>query len=225
MAEVAHRPEAEDAGGKLQHQFDSMHQQKDASSLGMWIFLMTEVLFFGGFFLAYTIYRFSYPHAFALASRHMNVVIGTTNTAVLIISSLTMAMAVHSAALGRRRSLLVFLPVTIFLGFVFLALKAVEYTDHIEHHLFPGPWFRWEGPDAPAAQMFFSLYFGMTGLHAFHMIVGIGIVTTLWIMAYRNRFSPAYHTPVEVSGLYWHFVDIVWIFLFPLLYLIGRHLK
>jgi cytochrome c oxidase subunit 3 len=223
LADAAARREAEHAGSRLQHQFDSMPQQKDASSLGMWVFLVTEILFFGGFFLAYTIYRWSYPHGFALASRHMNVALGTTNTAVLIISSLTMAMAVHSAALGRRRSLLGFLTATIFLGFVFLVIKAIEYTEHIRHHLFPGPGFRWEGPDAPAAQMFFSLYFGMTGLHAFHMIVGIGIVSTLWALSYRNRFSPGYYTPVEVSGLYWHFVDIVWIFLFPLLYLIGRH--
>ncbi|HYK43455.1 MAG TPA: cytochrome c oxidase subunit 3, partial [Thermoanaerobaculia bacterium] len=179
----------------------------------------------GAFFLAYMIYRWQYGHGFAHASLHMDVALGTTNTAVLIVSSLTMAMAVHSAATGRRRPLLGFLSATIVLGFVFLGIKAVEYTDHIRHHLFPGPGFRYPGPDGPAAQMFFSLYFGMTGLHALHMIIGIGIMTTLLVMSYRGRFSPEYYSPVEVSGLYWHFVDIVWIFLFPLLYLIGRHLQ
>ena len=231
MADAAPRVESGhgDAPGHLHH-FDSPAQQKDASWLGMWVFLVTEILFFGGFFLAYTIYRWSSPRGFAHASQHMNVVLGTVNTAVLIISSLTMAMAVHSASTGRRRPLLAYLAATLVLGFTFLAIKAVEYTEHIEHHLFPGAAFRWLGadgkpaPDGPAAQMFFSLYFGMTGLHALHMIIGIGIVTTLWILAYRNRFSPRYYTPVEVSGLYWHFVDIVWIFLFPLLYLIGRHI-
>lgn len=225
MADAAPRREADHAGPYLQHHFDSPDQQKDASSLGMWVFLITEILFFGGFFLAYTVYRYQYSLGFAHASQHMDIVLGTVNTAVLIVSSLTMAMAVHSAATARRRRLLGFLAATILLGLAFLVIKAVEYTEHIRHHLFPGPTFRFPGGEAPAAQMFFSLYFGMTGLHAFHMIVGIGIVSTLLVMAYRGRFTPEYHTPVEVSGLYWHFVDIVWIFLFPLLYLIGRHLR
>ena len=231
MADAAPRVESgRETPGHLHH-FDSPAQQKGASWLGMWVFLVTEILFFGGFFLAYTVYRWSHPHGFAHASQHMNIVLGTLNTAVLIVSSLTMAMAVHSAQAGERRKLLGYLSGTMALGLAFLVIKAIEYTDHIEHHLFPGPGFRWLGadgrpsPDAPAAQMFFSLYFGMTGLHAFHMIVGLGIVGTLLVLAYRRRFSPAYYTPVEISGLYWHFVDIVWIFLFPLLYLIGRHLK
>jgi cytochrome c oxidase subunit 3 len=212
---------------RLQHHFHSMDQQRDASTLAMWVFLVTEILFFGGFFLAYTIYRWQNALGFAHASRHMDITLGTVNTAVLIVSSLTMAMAVHSASVGRRKPLLAYLSATMVLGLAFLGIKAVEYTDHIEHHLFPGPGFHYPGPagDSAAAQMFFSLYFGMTGLHALHMIVGLGIVGTLFVMAYRNRFTPDYYTPVEVSGLYWHFVDIVWIFLFPLLYLIGRHLK
>ncbi len=225
MAEPEPLPAAEHAPGRLQHHFRSMEQQRDASSLGMWVFLVTEILFFGGFFLTYTIYRWQFPRGFAHASVHMDIVLGTINTAVLIVSSLTMAMAVHSAATGRRKPLLGFLSATIVLGFVFLGIKAVEYTDHIRHHLLPGPGFQYPGGDGPAAQLFFSLYFGMTGLHALHMIIGIGIVTMLLYMAYRGRFSPGYYSPVEVSGLYWHFVDIVWIFLFPLLYLIGRHLK
>jgi cytochrome c oxidase subunit 3 len=209
----------------LQHQFESPGQQREASALGMWIFLVTEVLFFGGFFLAYTIYRYQNARAFAHASLHMDIALGTLNTAVLICSSLTMAMAVHSAATGRRRLLILFLVVTMVLGGAFLGIKAVEYTDHIRHHLFPGSGFRYPVPaEARQAEMFFSLYFGMTGLHALHMVVGLGLLATLLVLARRGRFTPEYHTPVEVSGLYWHFVDIVWIFLFPLLYLIGRHL-
>jgi cytochrome c oxidase subunit 3 len=214
------------AHGRLQHHFESMPQQKEAASLGMWIFLVTEILFFGGLFLAYAIYRWENARAFAHASLHMDIALGTVNTAVLIFSSLTMAMAVHSAATGRRKLLIGFLIATMALGGVFLGIKAVEYTDHIRHHLFPGPGFHYPVPaDARAAELFFSLYFGMTGLHALHMVVGIGILTTLLVLARRGRFTPEYHTPIEVSGLYWHFVDIVWIFLFPLLYLIGRHLK
>jgi cytochrome c oxidase subunit III len=209
----------------LQHHFDSMEQQKDAASLGMWVFLVTEILFFGGLFLAYTIYRWENTLAFARASRHMDIALGTINTAVLICSSLTMAIAVHSAARGRRKSLIGFLAATMALGCAFLGIKAVEYTDHIRHHLFPGPGFHYSvAADARPAEIFFSLYFAMTGLHALHMIVGLGLLTTLLLMARRGRFTTGYFTPVEISGLYWHFVDIVWIFLFPLLYLIGRHL-
>jgi cytochrome c oxidase subunit 3 len=209
----------------LQHHFDSIEQQKEAAALGMWVFLVTELLFFGGLILAYTIYRWEYARAFAHASLHMDVTLGAVNTVVLICSSLTMAMAVHSAATGRRRLFPGFLVTTMLLGGAFLAIKAIEYTDHIRHHLFPGPGFRYPVPaDARAAEMFFSLYFAMTGLHALHMIVGLGILATLLALARRGRFTAEYSTPVEISGLYWHFVDIVWIFLFPLLYLIGRHL-
>ena len=209
----------------LQHQFDSMGQQKEAAALGMWVFLVTELLFFGGLILAYTIYRWQNARAFAHASRHMDITLGTVNTAVLICSSLTMAMAVRSAATGKKKLLIGFLVATMLLGGAFLGIKAVEYTDHIQHHLFPGPGFHYPpGGDARGASLFFSLYFAMTGLHALHMIIGLGILTTLLVMARRGRFTTSYFTPVEISGLYWHFVDIVWIFLFPLLYLIGRHL-
>ena len=201
-----------------------MEQQRDASSLGMWVFLVTEILFFGGLFLAYTVYRSEYARAFAEASRHLDITLGTFNTAVLIVSSLTMALAVFSAATGRRRALLLFLIATMVLGGVFLGVKAVEYGHKFHDHLVPGPHFRFPGPYARQAEIFYSLYFAMTGLHAAHMIIGIGILTVLVLQARKGRYGPAYYTPVEVSGLYWHFVDIVWIFLFPLLYLIGRHL-
>jgi len=205
------------------HQFDDMEQQKEASSLGMWVFLVTEIMFFGGLFMAYLLYRWSYPAAFAAASHHLNVTLGGLNTAVLIGSSLTMALAVHGAQTGNRKALVWFLIVTILLGCTFLGVKAVEYHHKFEEHLFPGASFHFEGPEAANAQMFFFIYFCMTGLHALHMIVGIGVLTVLTVLSVRGRYTPAYHGPVEVSGLYWHFVDIVWIFLFPLLYLIGRH--
>jgi len=208
----------------LQHHFDSMEQQKEASSLGMWVFLVTEVLFFGGLFTAYTVYRHQYAKAFAEASRHLDVTLGAVNTAVLIVSSLTMALAVFSAATGRRKAIIVFLVATMILGGVFLGVKAVEYSHKFHDHLVPGPGFRYPGPDAPQAEIFFSLYFTMTGLHAAHMVVGLGILTVLVLQARKGRYGPVYSTPVEVSGLYWHFVDIVWIFLFPLLYLLGLHL-
>ncbi len=207
----------------LQHHFDNLDQQFEASTLGMWLFLVTEILFFGGLFTAYLVYRIAYPEAFADASHHLNIVLGGTNTAVLIGSSLTMAMAVYAAQLGRRNTQVIFLVATMALGLVFLGIKAVEYSHKFEEHLVPGINFVFEGRDPIHSQLFFSLYFVMTSLHALHMIVGIGIMTVLTVMAWRGRFTKAYHTPVEVSGLYWHFVDIVWIFLFPLLYLIDRH--
>jgi len=215
---------ADAAHGAHAHHFDDALQQREASTLGMWIFLVTEVMFFGGLFTAYVTYRALYPDAFAHASHHLDVYLGTFNTAVLITSSLTMALAVHSAETGRRGRLLLSLAVTAVLGAVFLAVKAIEYTDKFTHHLVPGPTFAWEhAEEAPHVQLFYSLYFAMTGLHALHMVIGLGVLTWLFLAARRGRFGPAYATPVEVSGLYWHFVDIVWIFLFPLLYLIGRH--
>jgi cytochrome c oxidase subunit III len=207
----------------LQHHFDSLEQQHEASSLGMWVFLVTEVMFFGGMFTAYVVYRTFYPVAFADASRHLDITLGGVNTAVLICSSLTMALAVHGSQVGNRKALIGFLILTALLGLTFLGIKAVEYADKFEHHLVPGNAFAYPGPDARQVQLFFSVYFAMTGLHALHMIIGVGVLSVLLVKAWRGVYSPAYHTPVEVSGLYWHFVDIVWIFLFPLLYLIGRH--
>jgi cytochrome c oxidase subunit 3 len=207
----------------LKSHFDDLEQQFEASAFGMWLFLVTEILFFGGLFTAYLIYRTQYPAAFAGASHQLNLVLGAVNTAVLISSSLTMAMAVWGAQLGRRNTQVVFLLLTMVLGFVFLGIKSVEYAHKFQEGLVPGTGFRYEGSDPVHAQLFFSLYFVMTGLHALHMIIGIGIMAVLTVMAWRGRFTRAYHTPVEVSGLYWHFVDIVWIFLFPLLYLIDRH--
>jgi cytochrome c oxidase subunit 3 len=217
LSEAAHAAEHHPA---LQHHFRDLVAQKGAASLGMWVFLAQEVMFFGGLFLLYTIYRGSYPEAFAAASHHLDWKLGAFNTAVLIGSSLTMALAVHAAALGHRRKTVVNLLLTIALGAVFLGIKVVEYADKFEHHLVPGPAFQFTGADPRGAQAFYTLYFAMTGLHALHMVIGVPILATLALLAWRGRYSPAYYTPVEMTGLYWHFVDIIWIFLFPLLYLI-----
>lgn len=212
-----------DSHGAVAHHFDDAEQQHEASTLGMWAFLVTEIMFFGGMFLTYAVYRSVYPEVFAHASNHMDIVLGTVNTAVLIGSSLSVAMAVHAAHHSKPRALLHYLLVTIGLGAVFLGIKFIEYGHHFEAHLFPGWDFRYEGADPRHAAIFFSLYFTMTGMHAIHMIIGIAIFLVLSWNAGRGRYSNLYYTPVELSGLYWHFVDIVWIFLFPLFYLVGRH--
>jgi len=216
VADVAHHP-------ALAHQFDSLGQQTEAATLGMWVFLVTEVLFFGGLFLTYAVYRSFYPAAFSAASHELDILLGGINTAVLITSSLTMALAVHAAQLGQRRLLMIFLVVTMVLGTVFLGIKAVEYYHKFAEHNVPGATFQFEREHQRHAQIFFSLYFIMTGLHAIHMIIGIAVLLVMWIWAWRGRITSDYAGPIEISGLYWHFVDIVWIFLFPLLYLIGRH--
>jgi cytochrome c oxidase subunit 3 len=210
---------------KLQHHFDDMEQQAEASTLGMWVFLVTEIMFFGGLFMAYIVYRSASPEAFQEASHHLAIGWGAFNTAVLIISSLTMALAVRAAQTGLSRTVQVgWLVATMFLGVVFLGVKVIEYADKFAHNIVPGPYFDKSAWVHPAGvEQFYSLYFIMTGLHAVHMIIGIGIMTVIAIMAWKRQFDTTYYTPVEVSGLYWHFVDIVWIFLFPLLYLIGRH--
>jgi cytochrome c oxidase subunit 3 len=174
-------------------------------------------------FFAYALYRNMYLDAFTIASHHQNWQLGTTNTAVLILSSLTVVLAVYFAQTNRRVALCVSLIATLILGFVFLGIKAIEYHEHFKEGFFPGSHFTYNGPLANRVEMFFVLYFIMTGLHAIHMIIGIGLFTWLLVKSWRGAFSSEYYVPVEVLGLYWHFVDIVWIFLFPLLYLIGRH--
>ena len=189
----------------------------------MWTFLVTEIMFFGGLFLAYFVYRQWYPVAFATASSQTNVLIGAFNTTVLICSSLTMALAVHYAAIGKKNLLVLFLILTLILGGAFLGVKTIEYKDKWDHHEVPGAHFDCEHcQDAQHASLFFALYFGMTGLHASHMLVGFVILVVLIVQAKKGKFTPEWYTPVEMFGLYWHFVDIVWIFLFPLLYLIDR---
>jgi len=244
----------------LAHQFDSMEQQQEASTFGMWVFLLTEIMMFGGLFTAYLIYRLKYYPAFVAGSTSISVSWGFANTLVLIGSSFTMAMAVWAAQKGYRKSQVWFLLGTMVLGAAFLGVKAKEYYDkwdecHIPGHVIGKGFNAWGGcsatdkslgniaeeirdpkhhgnpnvPEVDAEQtakrteIFFSFYFAMTGLHAFHMVIGLGLLTWLLLRARSGEFGPSYYTPIELGGLYWHFVDIVWIFLFPLLYLISRH--
>ena len=216
---------------ELQHHFADMDQQKNAASLGMWLFLGTEVMFFGGMFVAYLIYRFWYYNEFAAGSRSISLLLGTINTVVLICSSLTVALGVRAAQMGKRKLLVVLLLLTMLFGLAFLGIKGVEWYQKYEEHHIPGSTFsandliqNYPGIhiDPQHEQIYFSLYFALTGLHALHMVIGLGIFTVLTYYAWRGRYTPEYHTPIELGGLYWHFVDIVWIYLFPLLYLIDR---
>ncbi len=220
----------------LQHHFENMEQQREAGNIGMWVFLVTEIMFFGGMFLAYTLYRSKYPYAFASASNHLSLPLGAVNTVVLILSSFTMALAVYSAQIGKRRGQVICLSLTIVLGLTFLGIKAVEYHEKYVDRLIPGQLIPGRpfdpsqvhllpGASRENVQMFYWIYFAMTGMHAIHMIIGVGLLSVILFFAARGRYDPEYHSPVEISGLYWHFVDIVWIFLFPLLYLLGRHLE
>ena len=233
---------------ELRHHFADVEQQRNAASLGMWWFLGTEIMFFGGMFCAYLIYRHWYFAEFASSSRSLDLVVGTLNTAVLICSSLTVVLAVRAAQLGKRKLQVQMLLATIFFGLVFLGVKGYEWTNkYKEHHI---PTFDFSARDLikdnqalfgldklqnnptelrareaeiqRRSQIFFSLYFAMTGMHALHMVIGVGIFAVITFMAWRGEFTPEYHTPLEIAGLYWHFVDIVWIYLFPLLYLIDR---
>lgn len=231
---VAGRDEhAEHAHTALAHHFDNLEQQREAGALGMWVFIAQEVMFFGGLFLAYLVYRLQYPNAFAAASNHLDWRLGTFNTAVLIASSLTMALAVWATQVGKSRKTQVgFMVATAILGLTFLGVKAYEYAEKYHDGLIPiqgmfnpaqGGIHMPAGVTEQQYQLFYWIYFAMTGLHALHMIIGVAILLPIMWWAWRGRYSPEYHAPVENFGLYWHFVDIIWIFLFPLLYLLGAH--
>ena len=204
------------------HQFEDLEQQHEAASLGMWVFLATEVMFFGGLFAGYTIYRNLYQPGFMAGSHMLNVTLGALNTAVLICSSLTMALAVRAAQLGKRRAVVTFLILTMALGLAFILIKlTLEWHHDYLEGLVPGLRFTYGGPTPKAVELFFCFYFTMTGVHALHMVVGLGILSVLVVQAWKGRFGPQRYNAVETAGLYWHFVDVVWIFLFPLLYLLG----
>jgi cytochrome c oxidase subunit III len=209
----------------LAHHFENLDQQREAETLAMWTFLVTEVLLFGGLFFAYTLYRWFYPGPFAGGSGHLNWKLGAFNTAVLLGSSLTMALAVRAAQLGQARPTTGYLGATLGLGTIFLAIKGFEWTHDWHLGLVPGLHFNhaaWKSVEqGRLVELFFSLYFTMTGLHAIHMIVGMGVIVWLMRRAWEGAYSPEYNSPVELTGLYWHFVDVVWIFLFPLFYLLG----
>jgi len=234
------------------HHFDDAEQQYVSAELGMWLFLATEILFFGGAFLGYTLYRFKYQDQFIAGSHHLDEWLGAINTTVLLTSSLTMVLAVHAAQLNKRGALILSLIATIILGTAFLGVKAYEYHHKYVEHLVPGLNFQvpvagghgahgaageeaadtgtavepiTDGEPVPVSdprtiELFFSFYFVMTGIHAVHMVIGIVILMILVVAAMRGAFDGGRFTPIEMTGLYWHFVDIVWVFLFPLLYLI-----
>jgi cytochrome c oxidase subunit 3 len=211
------------AGGTLAHHFESHEQQSQAAALGMWAFLVQEVMFFGGLFTVYLVYRTLYPAAFAEGSAHLPRALGTLNTAILIGSSLTMALAVRCAQLARGRHAALLIVATMVLAGAFLGVKAVEYGHKWHDGLVPG--LRW-APEAgadPHLNLFYALYFVMTGCHALHMLIGLGLMVFVARKAWRGGYTRANHLGVECLGLYWHFVDLVWIFLFPLLYLLHGH--
>jgi cytochrome c oxidase subunit III len=207
----------------LREQFATPEQQRKSASVGMWIFIITEVMLFGGLFTAFTVYRHSYTLAFDKGSADMDHVLGAVNTAVLICSSFTMALAVHSAELGKRKLLALFLVLTMIIGAAFLGIKFTEYYIHYQDHKVPGVWFEETGPTAGPVQMFFVFYFIMTCLHATHMLVGEGVLFALLLRTLMGTFTAEYHTPIEIGGLYWHFVDIVWVFLYAIFYIPGLH--
>lgn len=228
----------------LRHQFDDLPQQRASAALGMWIFLATEVMFFGGMFAGYMVYRHWYFPEWDAASRTLGLGLGTFNTAVLLTSSLTMAMAVDAGHRGNSKAIQGWIALTILLGMAFIGIKGIEYKDKWDHHHVPGPYFQWNAhadshteestagtagahqlphfENTGPVELFFSYYFVMTGFHGLHMLIGFGLLITLWLQAGWGRFSSEYYTPIEMVGLYWHFVDIIWVFLFPLLYLIDR---
>jgi len=210
----------------LARQFDSLEQQREAQLAGMWIFLATEVLVFGALFTGYAVYRTQYPEAFAAASRHLNLLIGGVNTIVLLTSSLTMVLSLYATRAGRRRMQIACLILTALLGTLFMAFKAVEYTLDYRDQLVPGLAFEpqtWIAMhvDPRPVQLFLAFYYIMTGLHALHLTIGIGLLAVQAVLAGRGWFPAENYMPIELSGLYWHFVDVIWIFLLPLLYLVG----
>ncbi|MFO0953854.1 MAG: cytochrome c oxidase subunit 3 family protein [Isosphaeraceae bacterium] len=243
----------------LQHHFEDLPQQRDASTLGMWAFLATEVMFFSAVIGAYLVYRFSSPDVWGAASRHLNVGLATVNTVVLLTSSLAMALAVHGGETGDRKSQVRWLLATMALGSLFLVFKGFEYYQEYEDNLIPGRYFDASKLHIPSteevtalsaeeraevattadtasvltvtppqfaerrAQMFFVFYFTMTGLHAVHMVIGLAMLAWILSLARKGVFTPAYYNPLEMAGLYWHFIDIVWVFLYPLLYLVALH--
>lgn len=207
----------------VEHQFADAQQQREAATMGMWLFLATEILFFGAMFLGYTAYRIYYPQAFAEASRHTLLVFGGTNTGILLVSSAVMAFAVRAAGQNRRGLLALLLFITASLGALFLVLKGFEYAQEIHEGLFPGRNFHIEAADPRHAEMFYYLYWLMTGVHALHVTIGVILIGFFALRAWLRDAFKNHDTPVELLGLYWHFVDIVWVFLFPLIYLVDRH--
>jgi len=205
----------------LQSHYSSAEQQEDSAKLGMWLFLLTEVLMFGGLFVAYAIFRAWYPDMFYMAHKALDVKMGTLNTYVLITSSLTMALAIFSLQKNNKNASVKYLLITLLLAATFMVIKYMEYSHKFHVGQLPGKYYFYTGIEGNNPQLFFSIYFLMTGLHGIHVLIGMGLITWMIVRVNRNDFSSEYYTPVEMVGLFWHLVDIIWIFLFPLLYLIG----
>ena len=204
----------------VQHHFVDADQQFESSKLGMWIFLVTEILFFGGLFAAYIIYRAWNPELYVLAAQQLDTTLGATNTLVLIASSLSMALGIYFMQKNNPTMSIRMMALTVVLALTFMVIKYFEYEHKMHLGIFPGEYYTYTGIDHPKAHIFFSIYYMMTGLHGVHVLIGVGLIIWLIMRARRGEFSSDYYTPIEITGLYWHLVDIVWIFLFPLLYLI-----
>lgn len=205
----------------FQHHFTDAEQQQESAKLGMWVFLLTEVLFFGGLFCAYAIYRAWHPEMFFNAHTALDWRMGGLNTIVLITSSVTMALSIRAFQLDQQKLGTWLLIVTLLCAAAFMVVKYFEYAHKFHLGQLPGRFYTFTGIEGTNPHIFFSIYFLMTGLHGIHVLVGMGVIIWLIVRARKGHFSPAYYTPVEVTGLYWHLVDMVWIFLFPLFYLIG----
>lgn len=206
--------------GILGHHFSSLDRQNEAMRLGMWLFLATEILLFAGLFCGYATYRFEFPEAFRECSRHLNTLAGTVNTVVLVTSSFTVALGIHYARLDKPKTAAILLGVTLLFALGFLGIKAIEYIEHFHEHALPGKYYAFREVQVPGAAMFYTLYFLTTGLHGFHVVAGMTVLAVLMVRTWRGRYSSAYYTGIELGGLYWHLVDLIWIFLYPLLYLI-----
>jgi cytochrome c oxidase subunit 3 len=204
----------------LAHHFENLEKQAHAARLGMWLFLASEVLLFTALFAAYGVYRFLFQDTFAQASRHIETWIGLVNTIVLVTSSFTVAMGLHRATKGDGRGTALFFGISVLLALVFLGFKALEYTHHFQEGQLPGRYYSYAEVQGPGASLFFALYFLITGLHGIHVVVGGTILTVVGIRSARGAYDAEYHVPVELAGLYWHLVDLIWIFVFPLIYLI-----
>ena len=208
----------------VHEQYEDLGQQQESYIFGMWTFLVTEIMFFGMLFVTYVIYRMQYQTYWYAIHKDLNVTMGGINTFVLLISSLTVAMAVHFAQKRKKMATIGCLTVTLLCAFTFLVIKYLEYSEKFAHHHFPGPWFEYhrEGVPPHIAQLFYSMYFGMTGLHGLHVLIGIICIGTLIALIAMDHPVMTDYVNVELVGLYWHFVDLVWIFLFPLFYLMPK---
>jgi len=202
------------------HHFDTAEQEFESAKLGMWAFLAQEILFFSALFVAFIVFRLKYPEMFIDAHHHLSWELGALNTVFLILSSFTMVMGVRAAQLSKRFESIKYLFATLAFALGFMIVKAFEYSGKISHGLTPSKFFSSESL-FETTPLFFGLYFAMTGLHGLHVLVGMGLIIWLIIKSYKGEFYADYYTPVEMVGLYWHLVDLVWIFLFPLLYLVG----